>query len=258
MNEPVFNVAYASAYDDLYRGKDYRAECDVLEALFQQYSARPVRKILDLGCGTGNHANPLAERGYEVVGVDRSKHMLDQAKNKADETGLSHRTTFHCADIRALVLHETFDAAIMMFAVLGYQIENDDVAAALRTVRAHLSDGGLFVFDVWFGPAVLVQRPGDRVLVQKNGGETIIRTGAGALDANMHTCNINYRLWRLSGDRVLEQTEETHRMRFFFPKELDYMLQCAGLRLMALRAFPDAQCEPDEATWNVVGTAQPA
>src|SRR5207248_11417549 len=72
MIEGVFGPQYAEAYDTLYRDKDYSAECDAIEHVFRLYGIGPVRRVLDLGCGTGGHAVPLAERGYEVVGVDRS------------------------------------------------------------------------------------------------------------------------------------------------------------------------------------------
>src|SRR5207253_8134038 len=117
-----------------------------------------------IGCGTGNHSWPLARRGYRMTGADRSTAMLDRAKEKASTENLGDLTpAFEHGDIRELDLHRTFDAVLMMFAVLGYQLTNDDVSAALGTVRRHLEPGGLFVCDVWYGPAVLSIRPGERV-----------------------------------------------------------------------------------------------
>ena len=85
----VFGSVYADAYDLFYRDKDYAAESDLIECIFQTYGDGAIRSILDLvGCGTGNHAIPLAQRGYEVVGIDRSENMLDQARREA--TGQSH------------------------------------------------------------------------------------------------------------------------------------------------------------------------
>ena len=72
--------SYAQFYDILYQDKDYEAECDFLEQIFDRYAPGPVRTILDLGCGTGGHTLPLARRGYEVVGVDRSEKMLAEAR----------------------------------------------------------------------------------------------------------------------------------------------------------------------------------
>jgi len=101
---------YAEYYDILYQDKDYEAECDFLEQIFARYAQHPVRTILDLGCGTGGHALPLARRGYEVTGVDLSEHMLERARQKAAEAGLA--ISFHQGDIRSLNLGCTFDAVI--------------------------------------------------------------------------------------------------------------------------------------------------
>src|SRR3989304_4338464 len=128
---PIFGSVYADAYDHIYRDKDYDEECRLLKRLFGEYAAKPVRRILDLGCGTGNHAIRLAADGYDVGGVDLSRDMLRIAEQKAQERGVSLR--WHQADIRDLSLGEKFDAVLMMFAVLGYQLENADVLGALRT-----------------------------------------------------------------------------------------------------------------------------
>ncbi len=164
MSNSVFDKSYAEQYDILYEDKDYAAECDLLERVFDKYDRR-VQSILDIGCGTGNHSIPLAQRGYQVTGVDLSESMLERARQKAGDGN----PVFVQGDARKVNLHQTFDAVLMMFAVLGYQLSNDDVLAALRTVRQHLKPGGLFVFDVWYGPAVLSIRPGDRVKSSRQG-----------------------------------------------------------------------------------------
>jgi SAM-dependent methyltransferase len=256
MIESVYNALHASAYDELYREKDYQAECNLLESFFQNYSNKPVRRILDLGCGTGTHAILLSERGYEVMGVDHSDNMLKLAQEKASKGKAGKKPLFYSGDLCTVDLKQTFDAVIMMFAVLGYQVENTCLAAALRTVRTHLSPNGLFIFDVWHGPAVLMQRPSGRVRLQTREDSTIIRTASSYLETNKHTCSVKFKIWRIEGDRIIGQDEETHRVRFFFPKELEYMLRVAGLRLAALRAFPATDRYPDETTWNVIGVAE--
>ena len=95
---------YAAAYDLLYADKDYDAECDLLERELQP-SAAPVRTILDLGCGTGAHAVRLAQRGYEVVGVDLSEGMLAAARDRAQRKGSWPRAA--AGDIRTIRLGRT-------------------------------------------------------------------------------------------------------------------------------------------------------
>jgi SAM-dependent methyltransferase len=241
----VFGAEYASAYDLLYHDKQYAAECDVIENVFRTCASGPVRRVLDLGCGTGGHAAPLAERGYDVVGVDRSAEMLECARKRCPGT------RFEQGDIAQLDLHETFDAVLMMFAVLGYQVGNADVAAALATARRHLRPGGVFFADVWYGPAVLAQRPGERVRVIGCADERqLIRAASSELDERNHVCTVHYHLWHLEAGRLVTETREQHRMRFFFPLELELFCSTAGLKLLKLGAFPEFETEPDASSWN--------
>jgi SAM-dependent methyltransferase len=252
----MFGSVYADAYNSLYADKDYSAECDLIERLFEQYSESDVSSVLDLGCGTGCHALPLSRNGYEVVGVDRAATMLASAeKSVAAADVASSRVRFEKGDIRSINLGRTFDAALMMFAVLGYQIENEDILAALRTARRHLRVGGLLILDYWYGPAVLRERPSDRVKIIQTESGRILRTASGALDTSRHTCAVRFHLWQLRDDRLIAETEETHMMRFFFPQELKFFLDCSGLRLLRLGAFPDVDKDPDETTWSSLAVA---
>jgi SAM-dependent methyltransferase len=251
----VFGSVYADSYDALYQDKDYRAECDLITQLFQKYGQRPVRQILDLGCGTGNHAFPLAQQGYEVVGVERSESMLARARAKAAKSAAENRVLFQQGDIRSVELGRLFDAALIMFAVLGYQHENADVRATLRTARRHLRPGGLLVFDVWYGPAVLRERPSQRVKVIPTHEGKILRVASGTLDTLRNLCRTDYLLWRWGDGKPVQETNESHTMRYFFAPELDLFLQGEGFALDRLGAFPEFQRDPDETTWNVLGAA---
>ena len=252
----VFGPEYADAYDDLYKDKNYTEECRLIDRLLQSYGNGTVRSVLDLGCGTGNHVLPLAEKGYKLVGVDRSARMLDAARQKLSNQRLSGQTVFYEGDIRSFRVEQSFDASLMMFAVLGYQLENRDVLAALRTARRHVESGGILIFDVWYGPAVLNEGPSDRVKsIATNEGQ-ILRLASGQVDVQRQLCKVSYHLWRMEGDRLRGQTEETHLMRFFFPLELNLFLECSGFAPIRLGAFPEFDRDPDTTTWNVCGVAR--
>src|SRR5688572_31581254 len=113
----LFGSEYANAYDVLYQDKDYLEESRLIDRLLQAYGNGPVRTVLDLGCGTGNHALPLAQLGYEIVGVDRSAGMLESARKKAISQQINGKANFYQDDIRSVQLQRAFDASIMMFAV---------------------------------------------------------------------------------------------------------------------------------------------
>lgn len=250
----VFGSSYAAAYDSLYRDKDYPAECDLVEQVLRTYGGGATRRILDIGCGTGGHSIPLAERGYQVEGVDRSEAMLGEARRKAQAAGVEAR--FALGDAATFRLEESFDAALMLFAVLGYLVENEQLLAALRNVRRHLRADGLFICDVWYGPAVLRERPSQRVKVSPLDGGQLLRVATGELDMLHHVCHVTYEVWRLKADRVASHTRETHTMRYFFPQELRLLLGLAGFELLRLGAFPEVERDPDESTWNVLAVAR--
>lgn len=247
----VFGREYADVYDSIYSEKDYVGECDLVERVFNSYAVGPVRRVLDLGCGTGGHASVLAERGYDVVGIDRSDEMLDRARRRGGAVRYTQ------SDIRTVQLGESFDAVLIMFAVLGYLTSNADVRQALCAARRHLRPGGVLFADVWYGPAVLAQRPSERVRVIETGDRgRVIRSATSELNTRRNVCTVKYQLWRLRDRQLVDEVREEHPMRYFFEPELDLLLNAAEFRLQCIGAFPKLEVEPSEDTWNVAFVAR--
>jgi SAM-dependent methyltransferase len=244
-----FGRDYASAYDSIYADKDYEHECDLLEESFRRFAAGAVRTVLDLGAGTGNHALPLVRRGYEVVGVDIASGMVDISRGKAAQAHLE--IDFRQGDVRTVRLDREFDAALLMFAVLGYQRTDADVRSALATARAHVRAGGVLVLDLWYGPAVLSEPPEDRHrLISTPEGE-LSRTVSSELDAERHLCTVRYRLAGAG-----REATETHVMRFYFPDELKAFLGDAGFELVRLAAFGDLDRPATTDSWTATVVAR--
>jgi len=251
MTDNVFGRVYADQYDLLYTDKDYEAECDLIEDVFRKYGNGEIRTILDLGCGTGNHAIPMVRRGYQVTGVDISEDMLACARAKAQTAGTERQNFLH-GDIRNIDLHHQFDCVLMMFAVLGYQTTNEDVLSALNTVSRHLKPGGLFICDVWYGPTVLMQRPTERVKIIPTPKGKIIRNASGHLDTFRHLCEVRYHILRIEDQRVISESDEKHTMRYFFPREMAILMHHADLKMADICAFGNLELQPSEDTWNVL------
>jgi SAM-dependent methyltransferase len=248
--------AYADIYDDLYSDKDYESECDFLEGLFQRFGHGNVQSILDLGCGTGGHAIPLARRGYKVLGIDRSARMLAIANQKAKEAMLSDEVKFDVANVQNVKLNKAFDVVISMFAVLSYQISNDELFSTISTARRHVKNGGLFISDFWYGPAVLHQRPEERIKHVRKDNEHIIRIVKPAINTRENVVDVSYDAIRLKGDRLVEEVQERHSMRFIFKPEIEFYLNQAGFCLECISAFADLEKDVNETTWNAVLAAR--
>jgi SAM-dependent methyltransferase len=251
-----FRSAYAATYDVLYHEKDYEAECDFIENLFRRYSGKDLKNLLDIGCGTGGHAIPLARRGYSVYGIDRSPEMIAIAEQKAGSQGLSGRTRFKTSTIQDTNLEETFDAVICMFAVIGYQTSNAELFAALQTARRHLKLKGLFICDFWYGPAVLKQRPTERIKTLNADDDRIIRIARPDIDIQKNLVTISYHLLRLSGVRLVEETQELHQMRYLFQPETEFFLSQAKMKMVHFCPFMEIDGEVNDDTWNVTVVAR--
>lgn len=252
----VFGPAYAAAYDLFYAEKDYEAECDVIERAFAEFSTVAIDRVLDLGCGTGGHAIPLAGRGYEVIGVDRSPGMLAAARVKAEAADVTGRISFLLDDVTAARPMASSDAALMMFNVLGYQALPAEVAAALAAVRRALRPGGLFLFDVWQASAVDLEPPAQRWKIAEQGGARLIRLSCGQLDPVAETCSVKIQVLRLVDDRVTDETIEHHQIRYFRCEPLMKSLEGAGMELLRLGSFPEYWREPNTQQWSVLGVAR--
>lgn len=130
---------------DLLQDIDYNAFADYYESVFDKFSITP-KLILDLGCGTGNVTIPMAERGYDMIGLDRSEEMLEIAAEKS--RGLGHEILFLHQDMTNFELYGTVDAMICALDGINYLTEDGQIADMLKLLHYYLNPGGLLIFDI--------------------------------------------------------------------------------------------------------------
>ena len=229
MSDAVFN-AYSRYYDLLYRDKDYVAEAAYIAGLLERFGVSD-KRLLEFGSGTGKHGRLLAKRGYEVTGIERSAEMVAQAEAAPG---------FSCqqGDICTVQLGQTFDAVLSLFHVVSYQITNDAVQAVFARAAEHLEAGGLFVFDVWYSPAVYAQKPEVRVKRIRDEAIEITRVAEPVLHPNENRVDVNYTIFaRDLASGAVESMTEKHPMRHFSLPELDLLAASAGFERLCAEAF---------------------
>jgi perosamine synthetase len=244
----VFGPMYAEAYDALYAAKEYAKEAALLESCFRRFSQNGVRRVLDVGCGTGRHTSELVKRGYDVVGVDASPDMLALARRRAPGTRFEQGT------LTSFDLAERFDAVLLMFAVLSYQTEARDLLAALRNVRRHLAPAGLLVADVWYGapPSARVQttrRTG------RSGSVEWTRIGRLRRFPLEQRVEVFYELCRRDGESE-RVAHETHQLRWFHSGEIALLLAATGFELALLSSEEDLDRPPAESAGSALFVAR--
>jgi SAM-dependent methyltransferase len=246
--------AYAKYYDLLYREKDYAGEAAYVHNLIQR-DFPGARSLLELGSGTGRHAVMLAERAYEVSGVDRSPEMVALAQARALELGCA-RVGFSQGDIRSVRLGRTFDVVVSLFHVMSYQTTHEDLAAATATAAAHLGPGGGFIFDCWYGPAVLMQRPEVRVKRLEDDHIALTRVAEPTLLLSENIVDVNYTMFvRDKKTQELSSFDEIHSMRYLFLPEVRRLLNDAGLDLLRTEEWLTGRL-PDVGSWSTVFVAR--
>lgn len=249
---------YSRYYDLLYADKDYAGETAYLRSLIVAHARKPAVSLLELGCGTGIHALMLnAEAGLGVCGVDLSETMLEGARTRAAAQGVgSDRVSFHQGNACSFRIDRKFDVVASLFHVVSYQTTEERLNAQFETAATHLDTDGLFIFDFWYGPAVLWQRPAvrtkrlsDEHIVVTRLAEPVIRDAENVVD-------VNYNLFVLDrATGVTTELREKHEMRYLFLPEIDHLLAVHGFVRERAEEWMTGKC-PSLESWGVCVVAR--
>lgn len=242
---------YAHLYDLFYAGKDYAAEVKFILELSSMFDLVP-KTLLDMGCGTGRHLDEFVKRHIKCDGFDKSPEMLVYARQRLSEDNV----TLTKATLADFENGKKYDLVISMFSVFGYLIKNNQLLSGLRTAYKHLLPGGLFIFDGWFGPAVLEQKPEYREHEYRFDQDTIVRKATPVLDTINQIVKIQYEIIIKRKNRVLKRIEEDHHVRFMFIQEMELAMEYCGLELIHYCPFMMTDGKLTADTWNITFVAK--
>jgi len=186
--------------------------------------------ILELCCGTGRLTIPIANEGYNISGVDITPSMLEQAKVKAAEDNL--KIDFIQADIRSLELNNKYDLIFIPFNSIHHLYQNSDLFQALKVVKKHLKENGLFLLDC-FNPNIqyIVEAEKEQKEIAeyktKDGREVLIKQKM----LYENKSQINRIEWHYFINDKFDSIQNLD-MRLYFPQELDSYLQQIGFKII--------------------------
>lgn len=221
---------YAYYYNAFYKDKDYKAEAEQIDSLLKKYGNN-IKHIINYGCGTGRHDIELADLGYQCTGIDMSGMMIDIAEDNAVKERKDIK--FSVADIRKYKSDKQYDAVISLFHVMSYQNTNEDILSAMKSARSSLNIGGLFLFDVWYGPGVLSDKPSLRVKEVQDNKYQLIRIAKPVMHDKTNVVDVCYEIFVIDRDsNITKKINEVHSMRYFFRPELDLYLKETGFELI--------------------------
>jgi len=244
-----FGTEYSKYYDLLNSGKNYSIESQYVLNLIKRNSNNAF-SILDLGCGTGIHDIFFANAGFEVHGTDISQEMLDIAESRIDDN--LKNLSFSRSDIRAFNFKKKFDIVVSLFHVMSYQNSNSDLIKVFSNVSNHLKKDGVFIFDFWYGPAVLSDKPHERVKHVEDEQMKITRHADPEIHIESNIVDVNYNISienKANGEIV--KKFEKHSMRYFFDPELEQLASSFNLDVIEKYEWL-LETKPNFSSWNVV------
>ena len=210
----------AEFYDAIYSFKDYAAEAIQIADLVRSLQPR-ARTILDVACGTGEHALRLSrDHGFTVDGLDLDPALLAIARTKhpAGE--------FFQGSMSDFALGKRYDVVMCLFSSIGYLVTLDRVRAALDCFRRHLNAGGVVIVEPWFGPGVLDT---SRVVSVEGRyrGRRVERTNRNQVDGRVSWLHFEYRIEMPDG--TIRTASEVHELGLFTVDEMRDAFAAAGL-----------------------------
>lgn len=247
----IYSKSYSNYYDVLYKDKDYKKETDFISKTILKYSKDKSRDLLSLGCGTCNYEILLAQKGFKILGLDRSSQMLHVAKKKIQLANVGSRVVVVEGDVRDFKFDKKFHNCMAMFNIVGYQTKDEDFEKMLKCINDSLEVGGLFIFDCWYMPAVLKDKPKNKVKKINTDSSTVTRITKSALDIKQNTIEINFNVIEKNKGVIVNQTEETHNVRYWSYPELRSFMAKAGFTILKTCRFMDLNSEISENDWNI-------
>ena len=275
--------AIASAYDRFNADVDYERWSEFLEACFERFLPAKPEIVLDLACGTGRMTFPLADRGYDMIGIDGSAEMLAEAFDKnaertdrlfeeacarlgidpdgADTDAAMEELMRHPAplflqqDMRDFELYGTVDATVCCLDSLNYLCGDGDLLACLKCVHLYLAPGGLLVFDV-NSPYKFAHTYGNNAYVledEDEGGRAVFCGWQNAFDPESRLCKFYLSLFTENEEGVYVRSDEEQTERCFDEAELRTALDEAGFDLCGMYAdFDFSPVTETTERWYVV------
>ena len=137
-------TSFASVYDTFMDNIPYEEWAEYLTGLLKEYGIVD-GLVLDLGCGTGNMTELLANEGYDMIGIDNAEEMLDIAMSKRQQSG--HDILYLLQDMREFELYGTVKAVVSICDSINYITEEEDLIEVFRLVNNYLDPKGIFIFD---------------------------------------------------------------------------------------------------------------
>ena len=217
--------------------------------------------VIELGCGTGRVAIPIALSGIDVVGLDSSTLMIERAREKAEQIGVSNLKLVQ-ADMIDFKFDDKFPLAIVPFHGLLSLLSLKDIERTLLNIRRHLTPEGKLIFDIFVPDLNMMVQEGDvpyhfRDVTDPNTGRRLVIWNQASYDSHSQIMSIRSTIEELDrSGRVENKMYRDFTLRYIFRWEMHYLLRACGYDILELYGDFRRQ-EFDENSTEMVWVATP-
>ena len=235
---------FAYVYDTFMDNTPYEEWCDYLVDIFKSHNIE-ADLLLDLGCGTGTLTEMLAERGYDMIGVDYSQEMLDIAMEKKAESG--HEILYLLQDMREFELYGTVAGIVCVCDSINYLLTEEDVLTTLKLANNYLDPKGLMIFDF---NTVHKYRDviGDTTIAENRDDCSFIWDNFYHEEEGINEYEVTFFLKseEKDGEPLFRRFEETHYQRGYTLEQMVSLVEKAGLRFLSAVDFDTKELVTEE------------
>jgi len=143
MSQPLIYANNGQYYDLVYGWKDYKKEVEIIERLITKFKTNSGNKLLDVGCGTGEHLKYIS-KNYDCMGLDINQKLLSIASRKNNDI------EFRQGDMINFDIDMKFDVITLLFSAIGYVRTLENLEKTLKNLFNHLNTGGILIIEPWF------------------------------------------------------------------------------------------------------------
>ena len=219
-------TSFAEVYHKFMDNIPYEAWCGYLTSLLKEYGIND-GLVLDLGCGTGTLTELLAKEGYDMIGVDVSEDMLQEAIEKRAESGLP--ILYLLQDMREFELYGTVRVVVSICDSLNYILDYDDLAHVFSLVNNYLDPKGMFIFDL--NTEAKFQAMGSETIAEVRDEGSFIWENEYDEEEKINSYDLT--LFIREEDDLYRRYQETHFERAWSLDEIKKALTEAGMEFVA-------------------------
>ena len=219
---------FARVYDLFMDNIDYEKWADYIQKHLEEQGIRD-GLVLELGCGTGTMTGLLAQKGYDMIGVDNSEEMLAEAMEKKMES--DQDILYLLQDMQEFELYGTVRAVVSVCDSLNYLTEKEDLLQVFRLVNNYLDPGGVFLFDM---NTIHKYRDilGDTTIAENRDEGSFIWDNTFDEENSLNYYELAMFLPREDG--LYEKCEELHCQKAYAESEIKDLIKEAGMELLAV------------------------